>query len=121
MKRKIISNDDFYKEHGEYRDDFMYSNRSEPALSNRDVDMSRYEDRGFNESQLDEIYLGLNHGLDVSEVEIYADPKIGADEMWRIRNELEYDMEHHNSPRDTYDEYRESVSDYERGTTPFNE
>ena len=60
--------------------------RLRKILSAQDVDMSKYENMGFNELQMIEIQRGLEEGLDVS---IYADPKFDNHQMYEIQRGLE--------------------------------
>lgn len=60
--------------------------RLRKILSAEDIDMSKYEQMGFDHFQMWEISYGLEQGLDVS---MYADPKFDAGQMCQIRNGLE--------------------------------
>ena len=51
-----------------------------------DIDVSLYANPEFDEFQMEEIMLGIKHGIDVS---AYLNPNISWKEMERIREELE--------------------------------
>lgn len=60
-----------YKQSGEY---------------NTEPDVSAYVNQGYDDKQIEEIRMGLYHGLDVS---IYADPNINSESMSCARHTIE--------------------------------
>ena len=68
--------------------------KQETCFKEKEEKIKKYEERGFNKSQINEIELGLEHNVDVTK---YADPKFNSYQMeekrWKLEKQNEPKME----------------------------
>lgn len=84
MEGDVVWRDDL--ERFTYLSDETENYEKEKEEKEIDQEVKKYENQGFNDWQMKQIYLGLEDGVDVSK---YADPKFDEDQMHEIRKGLE--------------------------------